>query len=194
MYGTITNSSAVNIDFIYEPPQAGTQDELILLRDEDEERIVDAIAEGMGMRRVGFVFTQAVGREGKGEYTMSRKEVAQAAELMAEGGVEEWVTAVVKLEVNEEGAADVHFEAFQLSDVCVRLFKEGWFDGEEVDGGDPKVSRMKRDVVVAGKDVREVDNDYFLVPVKISDHQVCCCELSFELLYNAHFGQSLAVS
>eukprot|EP00246_Nothoceros_aenigmaticus_P008445 TRINITY_DN23124_c0_g1_i1.p1 TRINITY_DN23124_c0_g1~~TRINITY_DN23124_c0_g1_i1.p1 ORF type:complete len:116 (-),score=18.60 TRINITY_DN23124_c0_g1_i1:964-1311(-) len=30
---------------------------------------------------------------------------------------------------------------------------------------------MKKDVVIAGKDSRDVDNDFFLVPVKILDHQ-----------------------
>lgn len=170
MYGRIGDGGAVEVDFIYEPPQVGTEDALTLLRDPDEEKLVEAIAIGLGMRRVGFVFTQAVGREGKGEYTMSRREVIQAAELQAEGGIKEWVTAVVKLEVNEDGAADVHFEAFQMSDICVKLFKEEWLDTENVDG-DPKVSKMKKDVVVGTKDVREVDNDFFLVPVKISDHQ-----------------------
>ena len=141
-----------------------------MLRDPDEEALVEAIAVGLGMRRVGFVFSQAVGR--KGEYTLSAREVIQAAELHAEGGIEEWVTALVKLEVNEDGAADVHFEAFQMSDICVKLFKEGWFVTEVGDDDDPKVSRMKKDVVVGVKDTKEVDNDFFLVPVKITDHQV----------------------
>ncbi|KAG0501125.1 hypothetical protein HPP92_001197 [Vanilla planifolia] len=170
MYGRIGENSIVEVDFIYEPPQTGTEDALVLLRDPEEEKLVEAIATGLGMRRVGFVFTQAVGREGKGEYTMSRREVIQAAELQTEGGIKEWVTAVVKLEVNEDGAADVHFEAFQMSDICIKLFKDGWFDMEAIDG-DPKVSLMKKDVVIGVKDVREVDNDFFLVPVKISDHQ-----------------------
>ncbi|PKA62273.1 NPL4-like protein 2 [Apostasia shenzhenica] len=171
MYGRVGEGGAVEVDFIYEPPQAGTEDALVLLRDLEEEKLVEAIAIGLGMRRVGFVFTQAIGREGKGEYTMSRREVIQAAELQTEGEIKEWVTAVVKLEVNEDGVADVHFEAFQMSDICVKLFKEGWLDKEDVDG-DPKVSKMKKDVMVGVKDVREVDNDFFLVPVKISDHQV----------------------
>lgn len=58
-----------------------------------------------------------------------------------------------------------------MSDMCVRFFKEEWFDdlkeGNEVDFN---VSRMKKDVVVGGKDVREVDNDFFLVVVKIFDY------------------------
>lgn len=173
MYGTVADTGKVEVDFIYEPPQVGTEERLMLMRDGEEEKLVDAIAIGLGMRRVGFIFTQTI-EQNKEEYTMSNLEVAQAAELHAEIGLKEWVTAVVKLNVNEDGGADVHFEAFQMSDMCVRLFKEGWFDleaGKEGEKVDPKMSRMKKDVVVGGKDVKEVDNDFFLVVVKISDHQ-----------------------
>ncbi|CAL9132230.1 unnamed protein product [Musa acuminata var. zebrina] len=173
LYGHVDQAShSVAIDFVYEPPQQGSEDAAALFRDPDEEALVEAIAAGLGMRRVGFIFTQAVGRKaGTAEYTMSGREVLQAAEMQAEGGIPEWVTAVVKLDVAEDGAADVHFEAFQMSDICVRLFKEGWFVTEFGEDDDPRVSRMKKDVVVGGKDTMEVDNDFFLVPVKISDHQ-----------------------
>ncbi|GMH20485.1 hypothetical protein Nepgr_022326 [Nepenthes gracilis] len=171
MYGTVSDEGKIEVDFIYEPPQLGTEERLMLIRDNDEEKLVDAIATGLGMKRVGFIFTQTIGQNKK-DYTMSNLEVAQAVNLHGESGLKEWVTALVKLEVNEEGGADVHFEAFQMSDVCIRLFKEGWFDLEGTEGEvDPKVSRMKKDVVVGGKDVREVDNDFFLVVVKIFDHQ-----------------------
>ncbi|KAK9756203.1 hypothetical protein RND81_01G080500 [Saponaria officinalis] len=186
MYGRVEEETGkVEVDFIYEPPQVGKEDALILMRNSEEEKIVDAIASGLGMRRVGFIFTQSVGQD-KDDYTMSSFEVAQAVELHAESGLKEWVTALVKLD-----NGDVHFEAFQLSDMCVRLFKEGWFD---LEGGqvDPKVSRMKKDVIVGGKDVKEVDNDFFLVLVKIYDHQVCS---SFALiLFHLSFVVFFAVS
>ncbi|KAL2248973.1 NPL4-like protein 1 [Sesamum indicum] len=170
MYGTVSEKEKVEVDFIYEPPQRGTEENLMLLRDPDEEKLVETIALGLGMRRVGFIFTQTISQKKK-DYTMSNAEVLQAVELHTEGNLKEWVTAVVKLEVNEDGGADVHFEAFQLSDMCVRLFKEGWFEREIQEEVDPKLSRMKKDVVVGGKDTRDVDNDFFLVVVKISDHQ-----------------------
>lgn len=170
MYGTVSEEGKVEVDFIYEPPQLGQEENLVLMRDAEEEKRVDAIAMGLGMRRVGFIFTQAVGQNQK-DYTMSYLEVAQAVELHAESGLDQWVTALVKLQVNDDGVADVHFEAFQMSDMCVRLFKEDWFDFQAAKDDDPKVSRMKKDVVVGGKDVREVDNDFFLVVVKIFDHQ-----------------------
>ncbi|GAB4841228.1 hypothetical protein Ancab_021964, partial [Ancistrocladus abbreviatus] len=141
-YGTVSDVGKVEVDFIYEPPQVGMEERLMLMRDSDEDKVVDAIAAGL-------------------------------VELQAESELKEWVTAVVKLEVNEEGGADVHFEAFQMSDICVRLFKKWRFvleGGKEGEVG-PKVSLMRKDVVVGGKDVREVDNDFFLVVVKIFDHQ-----------------------
>ncbi|KAJ8466122.1 hypothetical protein OPV22_028674 [Ensete ventricosum] len=173
LYGHVDEAAhSVVVDFVYEPPQQGSEDAATLFRDPDEEALVEAIAAGLGMRRVGFIFSQAVGRKaGTAEYTMSGREVLQAVEMQAEGGIPEWVTAIVKLKVGEDGAADVHFEAFQMSDTCIRLFKEGWFVTEFGEDDDPRVSRMKKDVVVGVKDTREVDNDFFLVPVKISDHQ-----------------------
>ncbi|XP_026423810.1 NPL4-like protein 1 [Papaver somniferum] len=158
------------VNFIYEMPEQGTEENLVLMRDTEEEKIVEAIASGLGMRRVGFIFTQTIGQSKK-DYTLSNSEVLQAAELHGESGLKEWVTALVKLKVNEEGGADVHFEAFQMSDICVKLFKEGWFETDCGGDYDPKVSRMKKEVVVGVKDVKEVDNDFFLVVVKILDHQ-----------------------
>ncbi|KAK6145686.1 hypothetical protein DH2020_022506 [Rehmannia glutinosa] len=170
MYGRVSEEGKVEVDFIYEPPQQGTEEDLILLRDPDEEKLVEAIALGLGMKKVGFIFTQTISQDKK-DYTLSNKEVLQAVEMQTEGDLKEWVTAVVKLDVNEDGGADVHFEAFQMSDMCVRLFKEGWFEREIQQEDDPKISRMKKDVVVGGKDTRDVDNDFFLVVVKISDHE-----------------------
>lgn len=170
MYGTVSDEGKVEVDFIYEPPQQGTEDNLILLRDPDEERLVEAIALGLGMRKVGFIFTQTIGQTKK-DYTLSNREILQAVELQGESDLKEWVTVMVKLEVNDDGGADVHFEAFQMSDLCVKLFKDGWFETEIAPDAEPKLSKMKKDVVVGGKDTREVDNDFFLVVVKIFDHQ-----------------------
>ncbi|TQD94966.1 hypothetical protein C1H46_019397 [Malus baccata] len=170
MYGTVSEEGKVEVDFIYEPPQQGTEENLVFYRDPEEEKAVEAIAMGLGMRRVGFIFTQSVSQDTK-DYTLSNREVLQAAEFHSKGGLKEWVTAMVKLEVNEDGGADVHFEAFQMSDICIRLFKEGWFETEIGEGDDPKLSKMKKDVVLGVKDTKEVDNDFFLVVVKIFDHQ-----------------------
>ncbi|OEL35781.1 NPL4-like protein [Dichanthelium oligosanthes] len=174
LYGRVdAETKEVFVDFIYEPPQQGSEDVVHLMRDPDEEARVDAIAEGLGMHRVGLVFTQAVGRKASetGEYTMSNREVVQATQLQAEGGIPEWITAIVKLEVGDDGTGDVHFEAFQMSEICVKLFKDGVLETEVGETDDPRLSKMQKEVVAGGKDTMEVDNDFFLVPVKISDHQ-----------------------
>ncbi|KAG0591364.1 hypothetical protein M758_1G166700 [Ceratodon purpureus] len=169
MYGSVNEAGEVKVDVIYEPPQQGTEEGLLLMRDMDEEKRADVIAEGLGLRKVGFIFTQTVSQASR-DYTLSNAEIRQAAEFHAESEFEHWATAIVKLEVNEDGGADVHFEAFQLSDQCVKLFKDGWFL-ENVPDLDPKLTRMKKEVIVLQKDTFTVDNDFFLVPVKIFDHE-----------------------
>ncbi|WZY87435.1 hypothetical protein YC2023_044170 [Brassica napus] len=186
MYGSVSEGGEVEVNFVYEPPQQGMEDNLILMRDAEEEKRVDAIALGLGMRRVGFIFSQTVTQDKK-EYTLSNVEVLLAAQLHAESELKEWVTAVVKLEMNEDGGADVHFEAFQMSDMCVRLFREGWFVTEIGPEDDPKLSKLKKEVVVGVKDLKQVDNDFFLVVVKILDHQVLF-PLPFRYIYDSGLG------
>ena len=48
-----------------------------------------------------------------------------------------------------DGGTDVHFEAFQLSDQCIELWKDGWFV-DDLPDLDPKLSRINKDVVVVG--------------------------------------------
>lgn len=170
MYGSVNEAGEVKVDVIYEPPQQGTEEGLLLMRDMDEEKRADVIAAGLGLRKVGFIFTQTLSQESR-DYTLSNAEIRQAAEFHAESEFEYWATAIVKLEVNDDGGADVHFEAFQLSDQCVKLFKDGWFL-ENVPDLDPKLTKMKKEVIVLQKDTFTVDNDFFLVPVKIFDHEV----------------------
>jgi hypothetical protein len=49
--------------------------------------------------------------------------------------------------------------------------KDGVLETEVQDADDPRLSKMRKEVVAGGKDTIKVDNDFFLVPVKISDHQ-----------------------
>ena len=53
----------------------------------------------------------------------------------------------------------------------MRPYTQEWF--HETPADDPKVTRLNKDVIVVdkvSKDVYEVDNDFWLVPVKILDH------------------------
>ncbi|CAI5491890.1 unnamed protein product [Closterium sp. Naga37s-1] len=263
LFGEVREDGHVLVDFIYEPPQHGTEHTLQVFHNEAEEKAVAAIAAGLGMRCVGFIVTQTLAEDQQAQehsFTLSASDLllsarlhcATARESSGEKGAGEgeesaggtgdagaqaggrgngdgaaggeggetkgeeggepfkyFAVVLVKLLVDEEGdgGGDVHFEAFQLSDQCLKLYREGWFagdgrgEGEGGEGGgmdkgkgkvgekekgksggkgekeeeekevDPKVSRMKKQVVVAGRDTKEVDNDFFLMPIKIVDHQ-----------------------
>ncbi|KAK8962375.1 NPL4-like protein [Platanthera guangdongensis] len=57
---------------------------------------------------------------------MSIREMIQVAEvLQVEGLIQEWMTVMMKLDVNKDGAANVHFQAFKMSYICIKLVKEG---------------------------------------------------------------------
>nr|KYP33082.1 NPL4-like protein 1 [Cajanus cajan]KYP33083.1 NPL4-like protein 1 [Cajanus cajan] len=90
--------------------------------------VIDTLA--FAIKRGGFMYN-TVSNDGKVEVDfIYEPPQLQAVEYPAKSGLKEWVTAVVKLEVNEDMVADVNFEPFQMSDVCVKLFKEGWFETE----------------------------------------------------------------
>lgn len=72
---------------------------------------------------------------------------------------------------------EVHLEAFQCSNQAVKLWQEGWFCevGEEVSGEshvrNPHDAEIKLPVMISGKDTDTVDNDFFLVPIAVRDHE-----------------------
>uniref|UniRef100_A0A0D3GXG0 Uncharacterized protein n=1 Tax=Oryza barthii TaxID=65489 RepID=A0A0D3GXG0_9ORYZ len=68
--------------------------------------------------------------------------------------------------------SNLFWHYLSLSLLCVKLFKDGVLQTKIRDKDDPRLSKMRKEVVAGGKDAMEVDNDFFLVPVKISDHQL----------------------
>ncbi|KAK9805051.1 hypothetical protein WJX73_007136 [Symbiochloris irregularis] len=179
LYGTFSESGEVSVEAIYEPPQEGSAETLRLERQTEEEQRADLIATLLGWRKVGWIFTQAKSMANP-DVILTAEEVTQMAAIQAELG-ETAATAVVSIQQNEDGSAtdstDVQFEAFQLSDQAVKLWEDGWIQPHEKPTGgsctlrNPKEPKKKDPVIVAGKDVGEVDNNYFLVPVKILDHE-----------------------
>ena len=77
---------------------------------------------------------------------------------------------MVSLVADEEGATSTHFEAFQCSQQCVKLFREGWLvPGEELEF--VATSAEKEIVIVAGRDVRQIENEFLITAVPIRDHE-----------------------
>ena len=124
------------------------------------------------MKKVGMVFN--VSTSAARDYTLSAFEVRTMAECQARYG-STFVTAVVMMleDEDEDGEVtkSVSFEPFQVSEQCVALFKDGWFADDAAE--DAGLTKLNKEVIVVdkvSKDVTEVDNDRFLVPVKILDH------------------------
>lgn len=176
LYGTMTEDGGVCVNAIYEPPQEGSPDHLTLERGGDEGARADAVAEALGWQKVGWIFTQSTKDR---DFICSAEEICQMAAIQDEMG-ERAVTALVAMfPAEDEGEPpEVHFEAFQVSEQCVKLWKEGWFQGVDpaaepsgtIQVRNPKDPSDKTPVIIARKDVGEVDSDYFLVPVGIKDH------------------------
>lgn len=175
MYGTFDEVNNVRVEFIYEPPQDATADEVLVHATTEELDKVETIASLLGLRRVGHIFSQSAEEK---DYLISTQEVVEMAQMQETYG-EAFVTAVVSLYHSEEGA-DVHFEAYQCSKQCVKLRSEGWFVEEDPEKHkhtgvstlrDPREPEKQKPVIVAGKDTSRVDNEWFLCPVKILDHE-----------------------
>ena len=175
MYGTSDDEGNVRVEFIYEPPQDGSKDDVLVHAEGTEELgKVEIIAELLGLKRVGHIFSQS--SEDR-DYLISTKEMCDMAAMQAEHG-DHFVTAVVSLFHTDEGT-DVHFEAYQCTRQCAKLHGEGWFQLDEDERRfcgaatlrDPREPEKKKPVIVAGKDTDRVDNEWFLCPVKILDHE-----------------------
>lgn len=169
MYGTVTDEGVVEVHAIYEPEQEGTEDDFVVTEDTQEDERADAIAAKLGYTRVGIVFNITTTKAR--EYTLSAFEVRTMAKYQGKYG-KTFVTAVVMMLEDEDEGPQVSFEPFQVSDQCVKLYSDGWFHDEPA--ADKGLTRLTKDVIVVdkvSKDVSEVDNDRWLVPVKILSHE-----------------------
>ena len=181
LYGRVGEDGCVMGDVIYEPPQEGSPDGVVPERGGPDEQLADFIAGRLGLAKVGWVLAQSAAAAAR-DWILSDGEVRQMAAVQGEVEGGRGVTAVVSAEPSPSGPGGppgaVHFEAFQASTQCVQLVKDGWLACPNADGApagvsklvDPRDPAKPRPVMVASKDVGEVDNDYFLVPVSIRDH------------------------
>lgn len=120
--------------------------------------------------KVGVVLTQS---NNERAYNVSGKQIALMAQYQAECG-NHFVSAIVSLAETENDERFVNFEAFQVSDQCVRLYKDGWFKEDQHFEEEDKRGflQVNKEVIVAGKDTLEIDTDFLLVVVPILDHKV----------------------
>jgi len=157
----------VVVEAIYEPPQEADPDAaegFIALEDPMEEK-VEALAEMLGLKRVGWIFGHPPREEG---FQLSSAEIIMAAELQIESaqGVEATPFVTVKVTAGDDG--NVSFEAFQVSKQCMEMVAE-----EALIVGENPGFCYVNDTFTAiqeGKESKMIENNFFLTVVPITQH------------------------
>jgi nuclear protein localization protein 4 homolog len=121
-------------DVIYEPKQSGNAYVSVFDEEDEESKTADALATAMGYEKIGCVFNQSdCDRGTESVSAMSAHEVTLCAKLQAKYG-KEFVTVIVMQFADEDEELQVTFEAFQVSEQCVKLYNEGFFELDETTG------------------------------------------------------------
>jgi len=123
---------------IYEPPQECSRDHVRLIPDENEGRI-DAVAKGLGLARVGWIFTDLVS-DSSGQVKHFRNidsHFLSSQECITAGFFQNKFANATKLSSNGKhgskfvtvcvtGSKDkqVHMEGYQVSNQCMALVRE----------------------------------------------------------------------
>lgn len=121
IYGYFLENGEVKGEVIYEPPQESNDVSFQLLADPSNDQ-VEALANLLGMRRVGWVVAHPPREKG---FFLSAAEVITAAEfqLEAAGGIADTPFVTVMVTVNED--ANVTVEGYQVSKQCMDMVAEG---------------------------------------------------------------------
>ncbi|XP_065220007.1 nuclear protein localization protein 4 homolog [Planococcus citri] len=126
---------------IYEPPQESTRDSIKLLPD-DKEMIVEEIAQKLGLKRVGWIFTDLIADDiqrgtvkcvrGIESHFLSSQECIMAGHFQnlhpnpcrfAPGG--SFGSKFVTLCVTGDATNQVHMEGYSVSNQCMALVRDG---------------------------------------------------------------------
>ncbi|KAJ1488316.1 NPL4 family-domain-containing protein [Baffinella frigidus] len=166
LYGTCDLAGNVRCEAVYEPPQEGDAEAYKVLEDPDFDR-VDRVAALLGLRIVGSIFT-----------ARSRKCILSSQDIMLAARVQERVEKRMGYDAaracvsgaisHNETTGVVSFEAYQISDLCMDLYRRGYF--KEPTNSNRGYARTSEDVLVERKPTSKVDTDFFLNSVAIQQH------------------------
>lgn len=157
----------VRVEAIYEPPQQVDNEaaEGFVVEDDPKEAIVEQIATGLGLQKVGWIFGHEAREPG---HVLSAAEIIMTAEYQLEAaqGVEQTPFVTVTVAPKPDGTVGV--EAFQVSTQCMAMVAE---EALEI-GEDPKVCMVNKTftAIQEGKPSPTVDNNFFITVVPIAQH------------------------
>jgi len=178
LYGTIDDENVTHCEVIYEPPQNGSHDVYSLNSAEESGDInqrADLVAKHLNMKRVGMIFSAKPRK-----CIFSGIDIVTAAKFATEFesengemvapdvGVKASDFVIICVALADDG--QTLFEAFQLSDQCLEMYRTGIF--RDVEEQKPNSGRVKvRDaVLVEGKETFSVHTEFFLINVPIRGH------------------------
>jgi len=125
---------------VYEPPQESSRDSLRILPDSNDE-VLDEVCENLGLRRLGWIFTDLVTTGGRGDkvkhfrhmdtHFLSAEEIITAASYqlqfpnktgMASEGA--FGSKFVTVCVSGDAENNIHLDGYQVSNQCMALVKD----------------------------------------------------------------------
>ena len=93
IYGRKGDDGWLEMAFIYEPPQEGTESNIILMENKEEQRKVDLIAEQFGATKIGCIIGQTAQDYEDEDFIMTADQLLMIAELR--GQAEDFVVMCV---------------------------------------------------------------------------------------------------
>uniref|UniRef100_A0A6T6CG35 MPN domain-containing protein n=1 Tax=Compsopogon caeruleus TaxID=31354 RepID=A0A6T6CG35_9RHOD len=172
LYGNVDDAGVVKIELIYEPPQRGNSDQYIPADPTeagDMSQRADKIAASIGLRRVGVIVSARPRKA-----ILSGTDVVLAARLRAEEEARvgpEMANAFVILLVSLAEDGKTLFEAYQISDQCLQMYKEEVFAPLEEQKPNSGRVRAQKPALVEGREVTKIHAEFFLVTIPIRDHE-----------------------
>jgi nuclear protein localization family protein 4 len=153
------------VEFIYEPPQNTTDSSFELLEDEGEGARAEALAELLGVARVGWLVLHPPREE---FFHLTGLEILTAAELQLEAaqGVHDTSFVTVKMTLNKDDEVDVH--ACQVSKQCMEMAAEGALEISQHPGNCHINETFTCKVELRVTD--EVSTNFFMANVPIAQH------------------------
>jgi len=160
-------------EVIYEPPQQGSHEMYIPKTPEDAGDMnyrADAVAKSLGLRTMGMIFSAKPRK-----CILSGMDIISACELIVqlEKSMEDIALArqfvIITVALAEDG--QTLFEAYQLSDQCIDMYKEDAFLPLSEQKPNSGKVKLRDPAIVEGKEVTSVHTEFFLMNVPIRGHE-----------------------
>lgn len=169
LLGRVDADRNVFVEAIYEPPQVGLQERLLLLDDDNEDK-VEQVCAALRLRRVGWIVSQHYRGDAP---PLTASEVLFQAQQQARNP--HFVTARLVLDHDTESKESyLELDAWQASRQCVSMLQKGQLG---LNPDEPNFAKAKKKVIVYNEKsghvdpTHDVDTLWFHTAVAIKSHE-----------------------